>query len=153
MRWLIMIGIMFGALSAAQAEPWLDREQQEQQSRYRACLLGKVQATPSAVAAGKLQWACQRRFQAGEVEEGREFEECLLRHLPQVQNDASAQAMIHMCEEQFAPRQPSSESTEGVKRVLRWLQGEKPPVEVNNGGHLDGNTFETLQPWQGGQGR
>jgi hypothetical protein len=152
--WLgLVLMLMTGALFAAQPEPWLDREQKEQQSRYRACLLGKVQATPSAVAAGKLQWACQRRFNSGVVEEEQEFEECLLRYLPQVQNDASAQAMIRLCEEQFASRQAPSESNEGMKRVMRWLQGEKPPAEGGGHGHLDGDRFEPLQPWQGGQGR
>ena len=150
----ILFVMMVGLFSVAQAaEPWLDREQKEQQEHYRTCLLSKVQATPSAVAAGKLQWACQRLYNSGGVEESQEYETCLLRYLPQVQNDASAQAMITLCEEQFAPRQSPTESSAGMKRIMRVLQGEKPAVEESHNGHLDGDRFEPLQPWQGGRGR
>ncbi|WP_130471561.1 hypothetical protein [Candidatus Magnetaquicoccus inordinatus] len=148
----LLLIVLPGWLLAGQGTLWLEREQKEAEERYRECLLHRVQATPSALAAGKLQWACQRRYSLERQGEVMDLEDCLLRYLPQVQNDASAQAMITMCEEQFAPRQ-RQEGHEGMNRLWRWLEGNRPPAAGQGDWRLDGERFEALQPWQGGQGR
>ncbi|MBF0184015.1 MAG: hypothetical protein HQM06_06470 [Magnetococcales bacterium] len=141
-------------VNAGQESRWQESAEKAVQTRYRECLLQKVQPSPSALAAEKLHWACQRRYGSERVpgDEEMAYEECLLGYLPQVQNDASAQVMLRLCEEQFAPR-AKQEKQDGLGRAWRWLQGEKTAPGMSVPLTIDGDRFEPLQPWQGGQGR
>ncbi|MEO5341425.1 MAG: hypothetical protein H7837_13070 [Magnetococcus sp. MYC-9] len=171
--WIGWLACLLPAPCHALEERRAGVEQGTARTLYRECLLNKVQPALSTVAATQLQQVCRRKFAPdGEVRPGRKgnlvaplpeeprmeqeqqerFDDCLLEYLPTVHNDQSANAMLHLCQEQFGAPGDTTTSARTPNKLLQWLgiRSDKPgrqPADLT----LEGETFVPLVPWQGGQ--
>ncbi|MBF0161046.1 MAG: hypothetical protein HQL88_02050 [Magnetococcales bacterium] len=157
---------------AAQAEfIRFEDEQQTARTLYQTCLLKHVQPAQSQIAAAWLQQACQRQFapepvtaatgslsgvntQQNQRDEHKTLDECLLHHLPTVQNDTSASTLVQMCKEHSGHTGNETENRVKPSALLHLLgiDDRKPRAEQSQQS-LEGDVFVPLRPWQAGQSR